>query len=398
MQNDDLEFINCTNVLKAIETDLIQPSRAQIAKFLGLSRTAVSMAVKKLIAAHLVSELETEKSGRGRPGTPLVLDGSYWHAIGSAYSSGLWSFQVVNLNGEPIFTHHEEIESTEQNETVQALLRGLEFIQSNVDKPLLPGFGIGSPGLIDPKSGTIFRADDLGWTDPLPLKQLIEEATGKKAYVINRYRANGVAELTFGKHDLTKNIVYLGVGTGIAGSVYLEGELLNSTKYRFGHMVIDPRGPLCRCGQRGCLQAMASTSALLSCAQAKMNKDPEFLAAYANQPLTTKLLIDLAERGDPHAQSCLAHIASVLGIAISTLANVIAPDEVVIGGPIGDASTYLVDETRKAVYQHLLDWQVDSLTISKGSQGDHGSVLGAAAFLLEQKMELLLGEGCPALA
>ena len=102
MQNDDLEFINCANVLKAIGTDLTQPSRAQIAKYLGLSRTAVSMVVKKLMAAHLISELETEKSGRGRPGTPLVLDGTHWHAIGAAYSSKLWTFCVVNLNGEPL--------------------------------------------------------------------------------------------------------------------------------------------------------------------------------------------------------------------------------------------------------------------------------------------------------
>jgi predicted NBD/HSP70 family sugar kinase len=129
-----------------------------------------------------------------------------------------------------------------------------------------------------------------------------------------------------------------------------------------------------------------------------MEEDPTFLASYADQPITAKLLIDLAEQGDVHAQSCLSHIASALGIAILTIANVIAPDEVVIGGPIGDASTFLVDEIRKAAYDHLLDWQVKALTISKGSQGDYGSVLGAAAFLLEQKMELLLGEGCPVIS
>ncbi|HPY45680.1 MAG TPA: ROK family transcriptional regulator [Sphaerochaeta sp.] len=398
MQNDDLEFINCANVLKAIGTDLTQPSRAQIAKHLGLSRTAVSMVVKKLMAAHLISELETEKSGRGRPGTPLVLDGTHWHAIGAAYSSKLWTFCVVNLNGEPLLTHKEYVETTDQDETVKALLQGLGHVESKVNKPLLPGYGIGSPGLIDPKSGTVFRADDMGWTKPLPLKQLVEEATGKKAYIINRYRANGVAELTFGGHDLTKNIIYLGVGTGIAGSVYLEGTLLNSTKYRFGHMVIDPHGPLCGCGQYGCLQAMASEKALLTYARERMKEDLTFLAAYADQPITAKLLVDLAEGGDPHAQSCLSHIASALGIAILTLANVIAPDEIVIGGPIGDASTFLVDEVRKAAYAHLLDWQVSSLKISKGSQGDYGSVLGAAAFLLEQKMELLLGEGCPVIS
>ncbi|HPX28382.1 MAG TPA: ROK family transcriptional regulator [Sphaerochaeta sp.] len=398
MQNDDIEFINCANVLKAIETDLNQPSRAQIAKYLGLSRTAVSMVVKKLIAANLVTELEIEKSGRGRPGTPLALDGSYWHAIGAAYSLRLWTFCVVNLNGQPILTHTEHVETTDQDETVEVLLRGLRHVESKVDKPLLPGYGIGPPGLIDPKTGTVFRADDMGWIKELPLKRLVEEATGKKAFIINRYRANGVAELTFGGHDLTKNIMYIGVGTGIAGSVYFEGTLLNSTKYRFGHMVIDPHGPLCGCGQYGCLQAMASEKALLSYAHAKMEEDPTFLASYADQPITAKLLIDLAEQGDVHAQSCLSHIASALGIAILTIANVIAPDEVVIGGPIGDASTFLVDEIRKAAYDHLLDWQVKALTISKGSQGDYGSVLGAAAFLLEQKMELLLGEGCPTIS
>ena len=95
-------------------------------------------------------------------------------------------------------------------------------VESKVDKPLLPGYGIGPPGLIDPKTGTVFRADDR-LDQGAPLKRLVEEATGKRRYH-QCYRANGVAELTFGG-DLTKNIMYIGVGTGIAGSVYFEGTL-----------------------------------------------------------------------------------------------------------------------------------------------------------------------------
>ncbi|HCJ95384.1 MAG TPA: hypothetical protein DHV69_09440 [Sphaerochaeta sp.] len=395
MQNDDLEFINCRNVLDCIERELDKPSRARVAKHLGLSRTATSLIAQKLIRVGLVKELETTIKGRGRPGTPLVMDDSRWHAIGAAFYSGNWMFVIINLCGTIVSKHQVPVLSTDKDVIIDTLVEGLLYMRSVCPGQMIPGFGIGAPGLIDHKSGAIYRADDLGWKEVIPFGAIIEQRTGLKAFVINRYRANGLAEIRYGNHKNSHNMVYLGIGTGIAGSIYLDKILQNSTKYRLGHMVIDPHGPVCGCGQIGCLQAMASEGALLSYARLQMAEHPDFLHAAKGKPLQGKLIVSLAEEGDADARACLEHIAIPLSIGVSTLANVIAPDEIIIGGPLGDTSSYLVDCVRKRVHDHLLDWQNEDISISQGTQGDYGSSIGAATFMLDQKMELILGDSCP---
>ncbi|MDD3943001.1 MAG: ROK family transcriptional regulator [Sphaerochaetaceae bacterium] len=395
MQNDDLEFINCKDVLRCIEHELDKPSRAQVAQHLGLSRTAISMIAQRLIKVGLVKELESAKKGRGRPGTPLVPDDSTWHAIGAAYYSGTWSFVVINLLGKVVVKHHMPVISTDMDKIVTSLIEGLRYMRSCCPGTMLQGFGIGSPGLVDHRTGSVFRADDLGWKEILPIKEIVEQRTGVRAFVINRYRANGLAEIRFGNHNRSHNMIYLGIGTGIAGSIYLDRVLLNSTKYRLGHMVIDPNGPVCGCGQHGCLQAMASEGALISYARSRMEQDPTFLGPIRRTTLSGKMIAKLAEEGDDNARQCIAHIAQPLAIAICTLANAIAPDEVIIGGPLGDTSSYLVDCVRSRVYERLLDWQVADMVISKGTQGDYGAAIGSATFLLDHKLELIFGESCP---
>jgi len=395
MQSDDLEFINCQNVLHCIERELNQPSRAQIAKHVGLSRTAISLIAQKLIKAGLVKELETKIKGRGRPGTPLVIDDSRWYAIGAAFYSGTWIFVIVNLSGAIFTTHYITVLSTESDIITETLIEGLEYMRSICPGNMIPGFGIGAPGLVDHKTGTVLRADDLGWHEVTPIKTLVEERTGLQVFIINRYRANGLAEIRYGDHKNASNVIYIGIGTGIAGSIYLNKKLLNTTNYRLGHMVIDPHGPLCGCGQRGCLQAMASEGALLMYAREQIEKNPNFLKKIQGKNLNGKLIVFLAEEGDPDARACIEHISYPLAIGASTLANVIAPDEIIIGGPLGDASTYLVDCVRTHVQEHLLDWQNRETKISQGTQGDLGSAIGAVTFMLDHKLELVMGGYCP---
>lgn len=381
-------------MLQAIESELETPSRAQVAQHLGLSRTATSMIAQKLIKAGLVTELESVKKGRGRPGTPLALDEHTWHAIGAAFYSGSWNFVVINLVGKIVEHRSVPIKETDPESVIDLLISGLLSIQESTPYALIPGFGIGAPGLVDNRSGSIFRADDLGWKEVIPLKEIVEERTGQPALIMNRYRANGLAEIHFGNHSRCHNMIYLGIGTGISGSIYLDRVLMNSTNYRLGHIVIDPHGPLCGCGQRGCLQAMACEGALLSYAQRRKSEEPGFLRLADEAAMTGAAIAAMAEGGDKDAQECLDHIAEPLAIAIATLTNTIAPDEVIIGGPLGDLSSYLVDRVRSLVYDRILDWQSEQMSILKGSQGPFGPAIGAATYVLNNKLELLFPLGC----
>jgi predicted NBD/HSP70 family sugar kinase len=392
MQNDDLEFINSQNVLTCIETGLDKPSRAKIAKYVGLSRTAITLIAQRLIKHHLIQELETTVNGRGRPGTPLVIDDTYWHVVGASFYSKRWLFVAINLLGKIILQHTVPVAMTTPEEIIGRLLEGLDYMRENCPGQMIPAYGIGAPGVIDNETGDIFRADDLGWKDIIPIRTIIEQHTGMKAYIINRYRADGLAEIRYGNHKDARNLLYIGIGTGIAGSIYLNGELMNSTKYRLGHMVIDPNGPMCGCGQRGCLQAMAAEIALIGFAEKNIHEHPGFLSSSNERPLTGALICRLAQEGDQDAQACLEHIATPISIAICTLVNVIAPEKIIIGGPLGDNSRYLVDCIRIKVKERLLDWQNNEITITQGTRGYSGSAVGAASFALDHKLELILGE------
>lgn len=395
MHNDDLEFLNCSNMMEVIENTLPNPSRAQVAKHLGLSRTATSMIAQKLIEGGLIVELETVKKGRGRPGTPLAVNTNHWHALGAAYLENAWRFVIVNLGGEVVESMDLPVPSTEPEDLIQTLIEGFTMMRDKSPHALIPALGVGAPGLVDHTSGAVLRADDLGWQTEVSFQQILSEKLDFPVLVMNRYRVNGLAEIRFGNHKGSHNIIYLGIGTGISGSIYLDRILMNTTNYRLGHIVIDPNGPLCGCGQRGCLQAMSSEGALLRYAQKRREEDSSFLATIKSEALDGHLITSLAETGNPDAQECLNHIAEPLAIALSTLANAIAPDEVIIGGPLGDRSTYLVDRVRDLVNARLLGWQRLQMSILKGTQGPLGPAVGAATLVLENKMELLFNSGCP---
>ena len=132
MHNDDLEFLNCSNMMEVIENTLPNPSRAQVAKHLGLSRTATSMIAQKLIEGGLIVELETVKKGRGRPGTPLAVNTNHWHALGAAYLENAWRFVIVNLGGEVVESMDLPVPSTEPEDLIQTLIEGFTMMRDKL--------------------------------------------------------------------------------------------------------------------------------------------------------------------------------------------------------------------------------------------------------------------------
>ena len=146
-------------------------------------------------------------------------------------------------------TYCLQVKDNSQQEILGALLEGLKYMKANSQPKLLPAFGVGAPGLVDARKGTIERADDLGWNNTILLGDLIRKSTGLDSFILNRYCANGIEEIE--KKQYTKrfeNIVYLGMGTAMAGTVFLGGKFVENTKYRLGHIVIDPNGERCHCG------------------------------------------------------------------------------------------------------------------------------------------------------
>jgi glucokinase len=226
--------------------------------------------------------------------------------------------------------------------------------------------GIGVPGLYDPVGGTtrflVNLPDD--WAG-IPVAGPIGAALGLPATLINDARAFGVAELRLGAGRGASSMVGLTLGTGVGGVVAVDGHVLqghDGTAGEIGHQTIEPDGPLCGCGNRGCLEAFARA---------------DRIAAACGTPTAEEAVLR-ARAGDVRATEGLARVARYLGIGIANMVTVIAPDKVVIGGGIAAAADLLFDPIRAELRLRVRTTSLDAVEVVAAELGVWAGAIGAA--------------------
>ena len=395
MRYEDMEYLNYKNIIDSIE-EIDDPTRAIIAKKLGLSRTTVSNVVNSLIDNGIAEETETAKSSRGRPGLKLKFTDDRWFALGAAFSSDSWSYVLVGLDGTIAdkYTTPSVTNFTPEG-LLSTLIAGLRFMITRAKGWILPAIGLGLPGIVDSEKGCILRANDLGWHNTINVSEIVEREIGYRVYCINRYTTSGLAEYKYANAEKEKNMIYIGIGSGIRSAIFVNGTLLTGTTYtagRIAHLVIDPSGPLCDCGKHGCLLSMANDRALHQNAleiRSRAEFSKSILASLPDDAITSFSVAELADDGDECARAVMDSIASPLAKGLSILADVINPRKIVIGGPIGYNSGYLVDEIRRNFDILAADEPYKGLRIEQGRLKETGAALGAATLVLQNKAELL---------
>jgi predicted NBD/HSP70 family sugar kinase len=397
------EWKNLKNTLNYIEESDTPPTRANIANYLSLSRTTSSLLVSQLISLGIIEELECEINGRGRPGIPLRICTRFWYALGASFSGNEWDFLIVDLTGKIIKEHTETVDSFALEAVTESLLRGLVYMVNQRPGPLLPLIGIGTPGLVDSGSGEIISADDMGWHN-VALGDMVLKHTGMPALIMNRHRVSGLAEARFGADRNIKNLIYLGIGTGICAAFINDGVLLEGTNFsagEIGHILIDPEGPLCGCGKRGCLQAMASSPALVrivreqytSLAEAAFPENPLGNILHNKALLSGELIGVEANKGNPLAVACMQKIAGILGVVAANLINMLNPQKIIIGGTLGNTGPLLTSLISREAAKRALPTPFSAVTIEQSRLGNRAGALGATSLPLRYKLELLLQNG-----
>jgi len=214
------------------------------------------------------------------------------------------------------------------------------------------------PGLYDPAAGTTrFLVNIPGDWAGRPVAGPVGSALGLPAFLINDARAFGVAELLAGAGRGASSMIGLTLGTGVGGVVAVDGRVLqghDGTAGEIGHQTIEPDGPWCHCGNRGCLEAFARADQI----------------AAACGTTTAEEAVVSARAGDPRAIEGLAQVGRYLGIGIANMVCVLSPDKVVIGGGVSAAADFLLrpihDELRRRVHITSLD-QVEIVTAQLGT-------------------------------
>jgi glucokinase len=232
--------------------------------------------------------------------------------------------------------------------------------------PAIASVGIGIPGLYDPVAGTArFLVNMPGdWLDR-PVAAPVQAILGVPVSLINDARAFGLAELRLGAGRGASSLVGLTLGTGVGGVIAVDGHVHlghDGTAGEIGHQTIDPDGPMCNCGNRGCLEAFARADRI----------------AAACGTDTAEAAVAAAAAGDARAVEGLAQIGRYLGIGIANMVVVLSPDRVVIGGGIAAAGDLLLRPIRDELRRRVQTTSLDEVEVVTAELGTWAGAIGAA--------------------
>ena len=259
--------------------------------------------------------------------------------------------------------------------------------KSGVDAASIQAVGIGAPGPLDPATGVVIFAPNLGWRD-VPLKTELEARTGFPTFVDNDVNVGTLGEHVFGAGRGIQNVVGIFVGTGIGGGIILQGELFHGaskTAGEIGHIIVKAGGPRCGCGTRGCLEAIASRTAMTKQFQKAIVKKGKksVLSELTGGDLgaiRSGVLAKAVRLNDELTLKVFKKVTKYLGIGIGSIVNFLNPEMIVLGGGVVEAldDTFL-DDIRDATEKYSLPNTLDGVQIVRAELGDNSGILGAAA-------------------
>lgn len=250
----------------------------------------------------------------------------------------------------------------------------------------LEAVGIASPGWVDLVEGVVPAAPQLkGWRD-VPIVRLLGERFGTRVVLENDANAAALGEHVFGAGRGVQNMVYITVSTGIGGGIIADGRLYGGARGaagEIGHTVVDPAGPVCPCGSRGCLEILASGTAIARRAAEVLERKPESSMARLRDGegrLSARRVAEAARAGDADASAIFAEAGRYLGIALGNVVNLLSPEAIVIGGGVAlGAGDLLLPPAEATMREVALDEPLKYVRVVPAGLGDNGGVMGMIA-------------------
>ncbi|WP_036222954.1 ROK family protein [Mesoaciditoga lauensis] len=289
---------------------------------------------------------------------------------------------VVNENGEILVRKTIETKVQEGFEkVVERISKAANEIISEVGG--VSKIGIGSPGSIDHKNGLVrFSPNFPGWIN-VPLSKEIEKRTGVGVTLENDANAFVMGEKWFGKGKGYTDIIGITLGTGVGGGVITGGMLLRGHKgigAELGHVVVDPNGYPCGCGNHGCLETIASATGISRLAREWKERYPNSIIS----EFTAKAVMDAARQGDPLGVKVLEIVSQALGIALGSLIHIFNPQLIVIGGGVSRAGDVLLSAVKKRTRENVMRSFWDTYEIVLSDLVDDAGIFGAASMGFEE--------------
>lgn len=248
------------------------------------------------------------------------------------------SVLVVDQNNTELAEFTALTDVTSEQNTLNSIVAAIETAVSHANKSHtnIIGIGIGLPGKINPATGHVDIAVNLNWHN-YPARQKLSQTLNVPCYLENDVRLAALGCLYLLYPDI-QNLIYVTIGTGVAAGVILNGQPFrgsHNTAGEIGHAVMNPQGPLCKCGNRGCLEAMVAGPALAN--YASQAADGILAEINKERPVTAVDLFQAAQQNDPTAQKIIQNVGSILGQALQNLVMAYDPDKIILGGGVSHA-------------------------------------------------------------
>jgi predicted NBD/HSP70 family sugar kinase len=378
----DVRATNLAVVLRFVRAEA-PCSRADIAASTGLNKATVSSLVAELIERRLVREIGLTEHRIGRPATMIVLDGAAYAAVGIEVNTDHLTAVAIDLAGVRLLSWRRAFAGrrtppAKAVATVAALARKAVAKVAAEDREVL-GLTVGVAGLVD-DSGVVRLGPNLGWRD-LPLRESLVQAMDTPTIPVaveNDANLAVRAEYRYGPHAGVQNLVYVNGHAGVGAGIIADGRLLRGGlgySGELGHVQVDPDGPRCGCGRRGCLETVASVNALIS--RVGGDGDPVDLDPEVDD------LVRRAKAQEPLVLDALRDLGRHLGYGVSILSNVVNPEVVILGGYFVPLAPWIMPAAEAEMWDKTAAPNAGGCRLMPSTLGQGAAATGGAASILD---------------
>jgi glucokinase len=265
--------------------------------------------------------------------------------------------------------------------------------KNNIKPSQLGGIGIACAGGIDTGRGVVVTPSPnlSGWVD-IPLAEIIKERFHVATYLVNDASAAALGEYRSGVGRGVNNLVLLTLGTGIGGGIIADGKLYLGAvgaAGELGHMTIDAEGPACGCGNKGCLEMLASGTAVARDAVGRLRRGQKSvlteMAGAKIENITAEMVGEAARSGDSLARDVIARAAYYLGIGMVNIVNIFNPEMIILGGGMAGLGDLLTEPGKRMMTERAFSISSRAVRIVTAQLGNEAGVYGAAVFALEKR-------------
>jgi predicted NBD/HSP70 family sugar kinase len=381
----NLREVGRLRVLQALH-ESVRTSRTELVRLTGLARATVSSLVADMIVAGLVQEesgpAEPETRSTGRPALSLSLDPSAAYAIGADIGHQHVRVMLCDLFGTPVWdtvVAKEVDRAPHETLDLAADLIRRAMLERDVPAARILGIGAGIAAPVNRSTGALGAEGIMpGWTGIRPGSELAQR-TGLPTKLTND--ANAGAERLYGAGRNADDMVYIRLSAGIGAGIVAEGKLLlgaSGLVGEIGHLPAVSNGRVCRCGNRGCLETIASPVAIARLLQESWD-----------QPVTPPDLPRLLAAGSKGALRAIDDAGDAIGRALATLVTLFNPELIVVGGDLAAAGEALFEPLRRAVSRYAFPSATKDVTVVAGALGERAEARGGAGAVLARAPERL---------